>query len=185
MSLFDDLSQFLEERLDEFLEKNPHLEFQALEEQLREQERDTSKLILQLQQQEKNLQDQILALAEEIKIWHRRVSKAQAANKKDSSLGSISRGFQILDRKNVGNSLLKLAYNLPVENEVVRRGGCHMSDLALDTKGSQRGFDGHWQSHGQLLLVGPPFRDHFQPCSVQFPHQSSQRIRHRIGLDFH
>ena len=53
MSLFDDLSQFLEERLDEFLENNPHLELQAIEEQLREQEEDTNKLIIDLQLREK------------------------------------------------------------------------------------------------------------------------------------
>lgn len=100
MSLFDDLSQFLEERLDEFLEKNPHLEFQALEEQLREQERDTSKLILQLQQQEKNLQDQILEIAEEIKIWHGRVSKAQAANRQDLAEAARAREAALLRQGN-------------------------------------------------------------------------------------
>ena len=63
MSLFDDLSQFLEERLDEFLENNPHLELQAIEEQLREQEADTNKLIIDLQLREKSLQEQILAIA--------------------------------------------------------------------------------------------------------------------------
>ncbi|MGK7949761.1 MAG: TIGR04376 family protein [Xenococcaceae cyanobacterium] len=100
MSLFDDLSQFLEERLDEFLEKNPHLEFQALEEQLREQERDTNKLILQLQQQEKSLQDQILAIAEEIKIWHGRVAKAQAANKQDLAEAAREREAALLRQGN-------------------------------------------------------------------------------------
>lgn len=53
MGLFDDINQFLEERLDEFLQNNPHLELQALEEQLREQEQDTTKLISRLQLEEK------------------------------------------------------------------------------------------------------------------------------------
>ena len=100
MSLFDDLSQFLEERLDEFLENNPHLELQALEEQLREQERDTNKLILELQQQEKSLQDQILALAEEIKTWHGRVSKAQAANRQDLAEAAREREAALLRQGN-------------------------------------------------------------------------------------
>ncbi|MFW6316406.1 MAG: TIGR04376 family protein, partial [Cyanobacteriota bacterium] len=39
MSLLDDLTKFLETRLDEFLKNNPHLELQALEEQLREEEK--------------------------------------------------------------------------------------------------------------------------------------------------
>ncbi|MEY3222150.1 MAG: hypothetical protein RLZZ203_1006, partial [Cyanobacteriota bacterium] len=48
MSLFDDLSRFLESRLEEFLRNNPHLELQALLEQLREQEEDTLKLVADL-----------------------------------------------------------------------------------------------------------------------------------------
>ena len=35
MGLFDDLSRFLENRLEEFLRNNPHLELEALLEQLR------------------------------------------------------------------------------------------------------------------------------------------------------
>ena len=66
MGLFDDINQFLEERLDEFLRDNPHLELQALEEQLREQEQDTTKLIARLQLEEKSLQNQILAIANDI-----------------------------------------------------------------------------------------------------------------------
>lgn len=100
MSLFDDLSQFLEERLDEFLEKNPHLELQAIEEQLREQERDTSRLILELQHKEKSLQDQILAIAEDIKTWHSRVSKAQAAKRQDLAEAAKEREAALLRQGN-------------------------------------------------------------------------------------
>lgn len=49
VGLFDDLSQFLENRLEEFLRNNPHLELEALLEQLRKQEEDTLKLIADLQ----------------------------------------------------------------------------------------------------------------------------------------
>ncbi|MFN7854046.1 MAG: TIGR04376 family protein, partial [Dolichospermum sp.] len=65
MSLFDDLSRFLESRLEEFLRNNPHLELEALLEQLREQEEDTLKLIAELQLQEKRSQDEILSTAQE------------------------------------------------------------------------------------------------------------------------
>ena len=61
MGLFDDFSQFLENRLEEFLQNNPHLELQALEEQLRQQEKDTLNFIAQLQRQEKKLEQDILA----------------------------------------------------------------------------------------------------------------------------
>ncbi|MDB9312251.1 TIGR04376 family protein [Spirulina sp. CS-785/01] len=79
MGLFDDVNRFLEQRLDEFLKNNPHLELQALEEQLREQEEDTLRLIADLQRQQETLQQEILNIAEDIKRWHSRIQKAQAA----------------------------------------------------------------------------------------------------------
>ncbi len=83
MGLFEDFSQFLENRLEEFLHNNPHLELQALEEQLRQQEEDTLRLIAQLQRQEKKLEQDILSTAQEVKRWHNRVEKAQIANRLD------------------------------------------------------------------------------------------------------
>ncbi|MEL6927876.1 MAG: TIGR04376 family protein, partial [Cyanobacteria bacterium J06600_6] len=83
MGLFDDINQFLEERLDEFLQNNPHLELQALEEQLREQEQDTTKLIAKLQLEEKSLQDRVLAIANDIQTWHGRIGKAEQAKRQD------------------------------------------------------------------------------------------------------
>ncbi|MDE5082181.1 MAG: TIGR04376 family protein [Trichodesmium sp. St15_bin1_1] len=83
MGLFDDFSQFLENRLEEFLQNNPHLELQALEEQLRQQEEDTLRLIIQLQRQEKKLEQDILSTAQEVKRWHNRIEKAQTANRPD------------------------------------------------------------------------------------------------------
>ncbi|NEO57601.1 MAG: TIGR04376 family protein [Okeania sp. SIO3B5] len=83
MGLFDDFSEFLENRLEEFLRNNPHLELQALEEQLRKQEEDTLRLIAQLQCQEKKSEQDILSTAQEVKRWHNRVEKARTANRPD------------------------------------------------------------------------------------------------------
>ncbi len=83
VGLFDDLSRFLENRLEEFLRNNPHLELDVLLDQLRQQEQDTLKLIAELQLQEKRSQDEILATATEIQKWHIRVQKAKAANRED------------------------------------------------------------------------------------------------------
>ena len=83
MGVFEDLSRFLESRLEEFLRNNPHLELQALEEQLREQEEDSLRLIVDLQSQEKKLENEILATAQEIQRWHIRIDKAKAANRWD------------------------------------------------------------------------------------------------------
>ncbi|MGF1540647.1 MAG: TIGR04376 family protein [Pleurocapsa sp.] len=100
MGLFDDINQFLEERLDEFLCNNPHLELQAIEEQLREQEEDTKKLIIELQREEKRLQDEIMAIAEDLQTWHGRVSKAQAANRPDLAEAAQEREASLLRQGN-------------------------------------------------------------------------------------
>lgn len=100
MGLFDDVSRFLETRLEEFLRNNPHLELQALEEQLREQEEDTRRLIAQLQQQEKRSQDEILSTAEEIKKWHSRVEKAKASGKLDLAQAAQEREAALLRQGN-------------------------------------------------------------------------------------
>jgi len=83
MGLFDDLSRFLEMRLDEFLRAHPHLELMALEEQLRGQEEDAINLLGDLKRREKQLEESILATAQEIQRWHSRIEKAQAANRPD------------------------------------------------------------------------------------------------------
>lgn len=83
MGLFEDLSRFLESRLDEFLKANPHLEMLALEEQLRGQEEDAINLLGDLKRREKQLEDSILSTAQEIQRWHTRIQKAKAANRQD------------------------------------------------------------------------------------------------------
>ncbi|HEY9837994.1 MAG TPA: TIGR04376 family protein [Vampirovibrionales bacterium] len=100
MGLFEDMSRFLETRLEEFMRNNPHLELQVLEEQLREQEEDTLKLILELQRKEKQLQESILSTAQEIQLWHDRVSKAKAANREDLVRAAQEREASLLREGN-------------------------------------------------------------------------------------
>ncbi|MBO1056300.1 MAG: TIGR04376 family protein [Dolichospermum sp. JUN01] len=100
MSLFDDLSRVLESRLEEFLRNNPHLELEALLEQLREQEEDTLKLIAELQLQEKRSQDEILSTAQEIQKWHIRIQKAQAAGRQDLATPAQEREAALLREGN-------------------------------------------------------------------------------------
>lgn len=100
MGLFDDVNRFFEERLDEFLRNHPHLELQALEEQLREQEQDTLRLITDLQLEEKGLQDEILSLAQEIQLWHKRVNKAKDAHRNDLAQAAQEREAALLRQGN-------------------------------------------------------------------------------------
>ncbi len=100
MGLFEDLNRFLENRLDEFLTNNPHLELQALEEQLREQEEDTLRLIIDLKTQEKSLQNEILAIAQDIQLWHGRVEKARANGRQDLAQAAQEREANLLHQGN-------------------------------------------------------------------------------------
>ena len=100
MGLFDDFNRFLESRLEEFLRNNPHLELEALLEQLREQEEDTLKLISQLQLQEKRSQEEILATAQEIQKWHIRVEKAKVAGRQDLAQAAQEREATLLREGN-------------------------------------------------------------------------------------
>ncbi|MBW4683563.1 MAG: TIGR04376 family protein [Komarekiella atlantica HA4396-MV6] len=100
MGLFDDLSRFLENRLEEFLRSNPHLELEALLEQLREQEEDTLKLVADLKLQEKRSQEDILATAQEIQRWHIRVQKAKDANRQDLATPAQEREAALLREGN-------------------------------------------------------------------------------------
>jgi uncharacterized protein (TIGR04376 family) len=83
MGLFEDLSRFLETRLDEFLKANPHLELLGLEDQLRGQEQDAINLLGDLKQRQKQLEDSILKTAQEIQKWHGRLDRARGANRLD------------------------------------------------------------------------------------------------------
>lgn len=83
MGVFEDFSAFLETRIEEFLRNNPHLELQALEEQLLEQEEETVRLLADLRLREKQLQDEILATAQEVQRWHVRIEKAKQAQRFD------------------------------------------------------------------------------------------------------
>lgn len=100
MGLFDDSKRFLETRLEEFLRNNPHLELQMLEEQLREQEEDTLRLIADLQRGEKRSQDEILSTAQEIKRWHSRVEKAKASGRMDLAQAAQEREAALLRQGN-------------------------------------------------------------------------------------
>lgn len=100
MGVFEDLSRFLETRLEEFLQNNPHLELQALEEKLQEQEEETIRLLADLQLREKQLQEQILETAQEIQRWHVRIDKAKAAQRFDLAKPAEEREAALLRQGN-------------------------------------------------------------------------------------
>jgi uncharacterized protein (TIGR04376 family) len=100
VSLFDDLSRFLESRLEEFIRNNPHLELEMLMEQLQREEEKTIKLITDLQLQERQVQDEILATAQEIQRWHARIQKAKAAGREDLAVPAQAKEDSLLREGN-------------------------------------------------------------------------------------
>lgn len=100
MGLFEDLSRFLESRLDEFLKANPHLELMALEEQPRGQEEDAINLLGTLKRRQQQLEDGILATAQEIQRWHERTEKAKRANRQDLVAAAQEREAALLREGN-------------------------------------------------------------------------------------
>ncbi|CAN1212128.1 TIGR04376 family protein [Tumidithrix helvetica PCC 7403] len=100
MGLIEDISRFLETRLEEYIRSNPQMELQVLEDQLRGQAEEVAKLIVGFEVQEKGHQDQILAIAEEIKLWHGRALKAEAAGRKDLANGAKEREAAFLRQGN-------------------------------------------------------------------------------------
>ncbi|WP_008314094.1 TIGR04376 family protein [Leptolyngbya sp. PCC 6406] len=100
MGIFEDLSRFLESRLDQFLQAHPHLELMALEEQLRGQEQDAIALLGDLKRRQKQLEDSILDTAQEVQRWHQRVRKAQSANRLDLVQSAQEREAALLRQGN-------------------------------------------------------------------------------------
>jgi len=100
MGLFEDFSTFLEQRLDEFLQANPHLELEAMEDKLRSQEDEVIRLLAELRLKEKQLQTEILNTAQEVQRWHERVEKAKNANRMDLAKPAEEREAALLRQGN-------------------------------------------------------------------------------------
>jgi uncharacterized protein (TIGR04376 family) len=100
VSLFDDMSRFLEARLDEFLKAHPTLELQGLEDQLREQAEITQRSLKQWVEEEKAAEKAILDTAEEVKRWHERIMKAEQAGRQDLVTAAKEREAALLRQGN-------------------------------------------------------------------------------------
>lgn len=100
MSLLDDLSQFLETRLEEFLREHPELELRALEEQLREQEADARRSVADLRSREQQLKADIWETAQDVQRWHARIAKVEAAGETALAAAAREREADLLRKGN-------------------------------------------------------------------------------------
>jgi len=100
MGLLEDISRFLETRLEEFIRNNPQIELQILEDKLHQQDTEITKLIVNSKLEEKKLQDRILEIAEEIRIWHDRTVKAESFDRPDLANPAKEREAALLRQGN-------------------------------------------------------------------------------------
>lgn len=101
MGLWDELSRFLETRLDEFLAGHPDLQLEVLSQKLEEQEEEAKRLMNRSRAEQKELDQKILNIAQEIQKWHLRVEKAAAAGRFDLRDGALAREAELLREGNL------------------------------------------------------------------------------------
>lgn len=175
MGLIEDLNRFLENRLEEFIRNNPHLELQALLEQLQEQEKDTLRLIIDSQNQQKNLQDEILAIAQDIQRWHERAGKAQAAGRQDLAQAARERESELLRQGNQRwgqmegikqriSKAQELQRQISLRRQEVQAKAKEAEAARASQKAQQRSETSTWnQSNTRNIRSGPdPLEDKFR-----------------------
>lgn len=100
MGLFNDVGRFFETHLEEFLKSHPHLELQAIAEQLLEQETEATRLVRDLQTQLTQLEQQITQVAQDIQHWHQRIQQAEAGKRPDLAAAAKAREAALLRQGN-------------------------------------------------------------------------------------
>ncbi|BAQ65331.1 TIGR04376 family protein [Geminocystis sp. NIES-3709] len=96
MNFFEDFSKFLESRLDEFLQSNPHLNLTIIAQELKAEKNDTLKLISQSESELKTIENKILTIGKDIQTWHSRIEKAQQAGRLDLAQEAENRERSLL-----------------------------------------------------------------------------------------
>ena len=120
MGLLEDISRFLETRLEEFIRNNPQLELQILEDKLNQQEQEIAKLIVSSKLEEKNLQDRILEIAEEIRIWHDRTVKAESFERPDLANPAKEREAALLRQGNQIWAQMELVKKRAIDSQTLQ-----------------------------------------------------------------
>lgn len=120
MGLFEDFSNFLESRLEEFLASNPQLELQALAQELKDQLQDTTKSINRLQLEEQKVETEILQTAKDVQTWHRRIDKAKSAGRLDLAEEAQTRVNNLLSQGNLlWQQMQQIKQNLSKSKELL------------------------------------------------------------------
>lgn len=101
MKFLEDLSAFLEQRLEDFLAANPGLKLQILLLEVEQQETETSQLLQSLTAQKQRAEQDILGLVDEMRKWTERMQKAEAAHRPDLAQAARQREQDLRQRGNL------------------------------------------------------------------------------------
>lgn len=116
MSIFENFTNFLESKLDEFLQSNPELNLTIIAQEIKQEKKDTIKLISKLESRRKQLELDILKLVQDIKIWCERIEKAEKANRNDLAREAEERKNTLLSQGNFAWQEMEKVKNQIVEN---------------------------------------------------------------------
>lgn len=96
MNFFEDFTKFLESRLDEFLQSNPHLNLIIIAQELKQEKTDTINLIFRGESELKKIENSLLTIGKDIQTWHSRIEKAQKAGRLDLAQEAENRQNSLL-----------------------------------------------------------------------------------------
>lgn len=174
MSVFEELNRFLEDRLEEFLQNNPHLELLALDEQLQEQQLNVQRSLTQLQSQHTQIQNQIVDTAREVELWHHRVRKAEAAGRMDLATPARDREAALFRQ---GNQLWGQMQGIETQVKTLQDTLKHLNDRRVEVKQKiqalrEQGVQQSTASSGQTVTnpwtTSPPPSKSVDPLEVVF-----------------
>lgn len=168
MGLFEDFSKFLETRLEEFLGNNPGLELEGLLSEIQREKANAIKSITKLEIEIKQLESEIVSVAQDIKKWHGRIETAKAANRLDLVKAAQERETALLrlgnlvwkKRANVGKSLedtRKLLTSLDKRQKEVKAKIAQMKAQQKYSQTSNVGYD--WNSSANSQSFNPNYDD--------------------------
>jgi len=100
MGVWEDLSQFLEGRLEEFLDNNPRLKLRVLLENVRQQEEEASDRLRSTQADLERQQEEIVAVARDVQKWQGRIEQARTSGREDLATAARERSDELLRKGN-------------------------------------------------------------------------------------
>jgi uncharacterized protein (TIGR04376 family) len=192
MGVFEDMSRFLEMRLEEFLQAHPGLELQVLADQLRQQEAEAQRTLQQLATAEQQAQQSILKTADEVQRWHERIQKAEQANRSDLATAAREREAALLRQGNQQWAQMTLAQQQIQQTQALveqikqRRADIQNRIRQQATVGEQATIPKSWQSStGSGQELDPNLYDIPDPVEEQFKRwemeEELQALKRQMG----